>query len=234
MTSSRRPRAERSTGSSGSIEGGGGGGLLLMGQPAPATTGTSTGYPRIWAPPATSRRWSSATSTTSGTGAASPRPVQRRGDSLRRLPTRRPRRGRRGWDPQHPVPGPARTAPPRHPRRVAGRDETARVRLPGHVRHRVHRGEGHALDPPNAGRQTHRTGRGALRGGHGRRGSHRPAPGGSPCRPCGPGAVATATIDERAKIEPLATGLPLHPVLRSVAASSTPTAPWNWPNRGAG
>ena len=96
---------------------------------------------------------------TSGTGVAFTRdPATGAQRGLRRLPAERPGRGRRRGHPQHPVPGRPRGARQDVLRRAHGHHAPTRGALPRHVRHRVHRRTGQAVDAADPRRQAHRGG----------------------------------------------------------------------------
>ena len=109
-----------------------------------------------------------------------PRPGLRRPGRVRRLPPERPGRGRGGGDPQHGVAGRHGRHRQAVARRAAGDHVHARAPLPRHVRHRVHRRAGQALDAADPGREAHPRGGVPDRGAHGRRGPHRHGRGAAP------------------------------------------------------
>ena len=109
-----------------------------------------------------------------------PRPGQRQPGRVRRLPPERPGRGRRRGHPQHRVAGRHGDDRQAVARRAARHHGQARGALPRHVRHRVHRRAGQALDAPDPRRQAHARGGVPDRGAHGRRGPHRHGRGAAP------------------------------------------------------
>ena len=136
--------------------------------PGPSPTASGSASATTSAPRSTSRRWCSATGTTTRAPAsASPatRPRARTGPTATSWSTRRART----WSPASGTPrtstAMARTLPG-HPRRAAGDLRPARAALPGHVRHGVHHRAGQALDAADPGGQAHRRGRAAHGGRH--------------------------------------------------------------------